>query len=35
MKKGDVLIIGTGETEGEAERAAWAAAYTVLERIQY
>lgn len=33
MEKGDVLIIGTGETEKEAERAAWAAAYTVLERM--
>ncbi len=32
MEKGDVLVIGTGETEKEAERAAWAAAYTVLER---
>jgi len=33
MKKGDVLVVGTGETEEEAERAAWAAAYTVLERM--
>ncbi len=31
MKKGDVLIIGTGETKREAERAAWAAACTILE----
>ncbi len=31
MKKGDVLIIGTGESEREAERAAWAAACTILE----
>jgi hypothetical protein len=31
MKKGDVLIIGTGETQRDAERAAWAAACTILE----
>ena len=31
MKKGDVLIIGTGETQRDAERAAWAAAWTILE----
>ncbi|MDD2777482.1 MAG: hypothetical protein PHY36_03480 [Methanocellales archaeon] len=31
MKKGDVLIIGTGDSEREAERAAWAAACTILE----
>ncbi len=31
MKKGDVLIIGTGETGVEADLATWAAAYTVLE----
>lgn len=31
MKKGDVLVIGTGETKREAERAAWAAACTILE----
>jgi len=33
MEKGDVLVIGTGETGGEADLAAWAAAYTVLERM--
>ncbi|MDI6639465.1 MAG: hypothetical protein QMC77_00620 [Methanocellales archaeon] len=32
MQAGDVLVIGTGETEGEAERAAWAAAYTILRK---
>ncbi len=30
MKKGDILIIGTGESEREAERGAWAAACTIL-----
>ncbi|UZE92386.1 MAG: hypothetical protein IB616_00785 [Methanosarcinales archaeon] len=34
MEKGDVLVIGTGKTEEEAERATWAAAYAVLERMQ-
>ncbi|MDI6888161.1 MAG: hypothetical protein QMC78_00490 [Methanocellales archaeon] len=34
MKEGDVLVVGTGETEEEANLAAWAAAYTVLERVQ-
>jgi len=33
MERGDVLVIGTGETGEGAERAAWAAAYTVLERV--
>lgn len=31
MEIGDVLIIGTGEFKGEAEQAAWAAAYTLLD----
>ena len=34
MQAGDVLVIGTGETKGEAERAAWAAAYTILEKCR-
>ncbi|MDI3502559.1 MAG: hypothetical protein PWR09_684 [Archaeoglobi archaeon] len=29
---GDVLIIGAGDDEGEAERAAWAAAFTLIRR---
>lgn len=31
-EEGDVLIIGTGRDERRAEKAAWAAAYTVIKR---